>query len=165
MRQEWTATVLTAEMAEERVQKITTALTTAGWTTVRHLADVPSIDALYTVDQYEGEVMGRIVESSGKVTEWTNKFDLHLSPLLAGSQMILFMDRVAGESAFELIPVLQATKERKEFAICLLTEGVRAQSSIYASFLNGVEQYLMLTNSLENFAQQFLMVRKNLETP
>lgn len=108
--------------------------------------------------------MGRVVDSSGKVTEFSDKFDLHLSPILAGSQMIVLTEHIAGQSAFELISILQAMEERKEFTICLLHEAVRAQSTMYACFLHNVSLCLTLDASQELFAQKFLHVRQYMET-
>lgn len=102
MTHEWTASIVSTG-PEAAVAPLAEALRGAGWSEVRTVSDYAAA--------------GRLRETGAGETR-----EFGLPEALRGSRLILMDDPFAGRSAFELIPLLNATTERKQIAVGLLLE-------------------------------------------
>jgi RNA polymerase sigma-70 factor (ECF subfamily) len=145
MTHEWTASIVSTG-PDTTMAQLVEALRGAGWSEVR------------TVQDYAAA--GRLRESgAGEAREFG------LPEPLRGSRFILLDDPVGARSAFELIPLLNATTERKQIAVGLLFdpgEDAERDVRLLSAWVSGVD--LALTKpvdpvELRRFAE---VIRKKL---
>jgi len=123
MPQEWTAAIVTSELAPAALQALTDALRDAGWREVRAILHFAAA--------------GRLSETgSGETREF------HLPAALRDCRLVLLDERIEGRSAFELIPLLNGTVERQRLAVgVLLAPAAEAVQDValHAAWISGVD--------------------------
>lgn len=145
MTHEWTASIISTD-ADAAVAPLAEALRAAGWSEIRTVRDYAAA--------------GRLRESGAGESR-----EFGLAEPLRGSRLILLDDPVGARSAFELLPLLNATTERHELAVGLLLdpgEDAEREVRLHSAWVSGVD--LALTKpvdpaELRRFAE---LIRKKL---
>jgi hypothetical protein len=124
----WTASIISTELDERLLSQMVEALKAAGW------------EAVNTVSDFE--TAGRL-EQSGE----SDSREFHLPTPLRESRCIVLDGWIGGRSAFELLPLLSATAERKDAAIFLLMDPLPGRSALsditaHAAYAAGVDVLL-----------------------
>ncbi len=136
----WTASIVSTEINPDLLSQMAAALKAAGWETVNVVRDF--------------EAAGRL-EPAGAGDD--REFDLPLP--LVGSRCIVLDEWIGGRSAFELLPLLSATRERRKTAILLLVNAaaperpVPSNITVQAAYAAGVDMLLTKPFEIAEFAE------------
>ena len=135
----WTVSIVSTEINPDLISQMAAALKTAGWETVNVVRDFEAAGRLEPAGAGEGR-------------------EFHLPAPLAGSRCIILDEWIGGRSAFELLPLLSATRERKEAAILLLVNAaaperpVPSNITVQAAYAAGVDMLLTKPFDIVEFA-------------
>lgn len=145
----WTASIVSTEINPDLLSQMAGALKAAGWETVNIIRGF--------------EAAGRLEPAgAGKDREF------YLPALLAGSRCIILDEWIGGRSAFELLPLLNATRERKDAAILLLMNAAGPERpdlrdiTVQAAYAAGVDMLLTKPFQISEFGAFGQRLRANL---
>ncbi len=132
-----TATIISTRLEPSALRTLTEALRAGGWGRVN------------VVSSYR--------EAATVVRAGSAGLEFHLPAALAGSRFLLLDEWIDGHSAFELLPILNATVERKNLVVGLLVETVTETTS-FAAWASGVDLFLdkpVIGSDFRQFAERF----------
>jgi RNA polymerase sigma factor (sigma-70 family) len=132
------------------IQRLTDALTDAGFTRVHTFTEIGTIGDLYRDEQHRDD--------------WPFSREFHFSRALEDSRLILLDEWIAGRSAFELFSILKATPEGKNSAFGLLIRSpAREESTVFAAWASGFDLCFARVTDKGDLQPWFARVREGLE--
>jgi RNA polymerase sigma factor (sigma-70 family) len=133
------AAIISTELSPELTAQMTTEIQRAGWSNVRHIAEVPAF----------------IRNADGSLPE-----------PLSGCLLIVLDEFVGGRSAFELSTLWRSTQEGRQVAILLLIDGrnesVNRDDTIMAAYIAGFDMLLTKpfdAGEIESFTRRIRQVQ------
>ncbi len=120
--------IISTDLDANLLSRMVDALKAAGW------------EAVNTVSDFEAA--GRLEQTGADDSR-----EFHLPTPLRESRCIVLDEWIGGRSAFELLPLLSATAERKDTAIFLLMDALPERASlsditVHAAYAAGVDMLL-----------------------